>query len=112
MPVQIDPSQQQNEETTKMKYITPVILERWQDVDKVLMEYNFTEGRISVDEYNMTHRGKPKEPIICFCLGTIFRWQLWKPRVQIIRLMKDILRQLNMPVSWMYHLPIQQMEMI
>lgn len=60
MPVQIDPSQQQNEETTKMKYITPVILERWQDVDKVLMEYNFTEGRISVDEYNMTHRGKPK----------------------------------------------------
>ena len=60
MPVQIDPSQQQNEETTKMKYITPIILERWQDVDKVLMEYNFTEGRISVDEYNMTHRGKPK----------------------------------------------------
>lgn len=60
MPVQIDQSQQQNEETTKMKYITPVILERWQDVDKVLMEYNFTEGRISVDEYNMTHRGKPK----------------------------------------------------
>lgn len=60
MPVQIDPSQQQNEETTKMKYITPVILERWKDVDKVLMEYNFTEGRISVDEYNMTHRGKPK----------------------------------------------------
>ena len=60
MPVQIDQSQQQNEETTKMKYITPVILERWQDVDKVLMEYNFTKGRISVDEYNMTHRGKPK----------------------------------------------------
>lgn len=60
MPVQIDQSQQQNEETTKMKYITPIILERWQDVDKVLMEYNFTEGRISVDEYNMTHRGKPK----------------------------------------------------
>ena len=60
MSVQIDPSQQQNEETTKMKYITPTILERWQDVDKVLMEYNFTEGRISVDEYNMTHRGKPK----------------------------------------------------
>lgn len=60
MPVQIDPSQQQNEETTKMKYITPIILERWQDIDKVLMEYNFTEGRISVDEYNMTHRGKPK----------------------------------------------------
>lgn len=60
MPVQIDQSQQQNEETTKMKYITPVILERWQDIDKVLMEYNFTEGRISVDEYNMTHRGKPK----------------------------------------------------
>ena len=82
-----------------MKYITPIILERWQDVDKVLMEYNFTEGRISVDEHAMTHRGKPKGLIICFCLGTIFRWQLWKRRVQIIRLMKDILRQLNMPVS-------------
>ena len=61
MPVSIDPDQQKNEETTKLRYITPVILERWQDVDKVLMEYYFTDGRISVDEYNMAHRGKPKK---------------------------------------------------
>ena len=39
MPVTIDPEQQKNEETTKLRYITPVILERWQDVDKILMEY-------------------------------------------------------------------------
>ena len=61
MPVSIDPDQQKNEETTKLRYITPVIWERWQDVDKVLMEYYFTDGRISVDEYNMAHRGKPKK---------------------------------------------------
>ena len=61
MPVSIDPDQQKNEETTKLRYITPVISERWQDTDKVLMEYYFTDGRISVDEYNMAHRGKPKK---------------------------------------------------
>ena len=61
MPVTIDPEQQKNEETTKLRYITPVILERWQDVDKILMEYYFTDGRIAVDEYNMAHRGKPKK---------------------------------------------------
>lgn len=61
MPVSIDPDQQKNEETTKLRHITPVISERWQDVDKVLMEYYFTDGRISVDEYNMAHRGKPKK---------------------------------------------------
>ena len=55
MPVSIDPDQQKNEETTKLRYITPVIWERWQDVDKVLMEYYFTDGRISVDEYNIAH---------------------------------------------------------
>lgn len=47
MPVSIDPDQQKNEETTKLRYITPVISERWQDTDKVLMEYYFTDGRIS-----------------------------------------------------------------
>ena len=61
MPFKIDPSQQKNEETTKLKYITPVILDRWQDVDKILMEYYFTDGRISVDEYNIAHRSKPKK---------------------------------------------------
>lgn len=63
MPVSIDPDQQKNEETTKLRHITPVISERWQDVDKVLMEYYFTDGRISVDEYNMAHRGKPKKAV-------------------------------------------------
>lgn len=61
MSFKIDPSQQKNEETTKLKYITPVILDRWQDVDKILMEYYFTDGRISVDEYNIAHRSKPKK---------------------------------------------------
>ena len=61
MSFKIDPNQQKNEETTKLKYITPVILEKWQDVDKVLMEYYFTDGRISVDEYNIAHRSKPKK---------------------------------------------------
>lgn len=64
MPVSIDPDQQKNEETTKLRHITPVISERWQDVDKVLMEYYFTDGRISVDEYNMAHRGKPKKQLL------------------------------------------------
>ena len=61
MSFKIDPSQQKNEETTKLKYITPVILDRWKDVDKILMEYYFTDGRISVDEYNIAHRSKPKK---------------------------------------------------
>lgn len=61
MSFKIDPNQQKNEETTKLKYITPVILEKWQDIDKVLMEYYFTDGRISVDEYNISHRNKPKK---------------------------------------------------
>lgn len=61
MSFKIDPNQQKNEETTKLKYITPVILDRWKDVDKILMEYYFTDGRISVDEYNIAHRSKPKK---------------------------------------------------
>lgn len=54
-------AQQKNEETTKLKYITPVIMTKWPDVDKIVMEYYFTDGRISIDEYNMAHRGKPKK---------------------------------------------------
>lgn len=54
-------SQKRNEETTKKDLITPVIEERWPDKSKVLMEYKFTDGRISVDEYNMSHRGKSKK---------------------------------------------------
>lgn len=53
--------QQNNEENTKLKYITPVIQEKWQDIDKIVMEYYFTDGRIIVDEYNEAHRGKAKK---------------------------------------------------
>lgn len=61
MPVAINLSQQNNEETTKLRYITPVILDRWGNHEKVIMEYYFTDGRIAVDEYNIAHRGKPKK---------------------------------------------------
>lgn len=53
--------QQQNEETTKMNLITPVIQKKWQANDKIIMEYYYTNGRISIDEYNVAHRGKPKK---------------------------------------------------
>lgn len=53
--------QQKNEETTKLRYITPVVLNKWEDINKVVMEYYFTDGRISIDEYNVAHRGKPKK---------------------------------------------------
>ena len=61
MPGPIDPNQQISEETTKLRYITPVILNRWGGDEKIIMEYYFTDGRIAVDEYNMAHRGKPKK---------------------------------------------------
>lgn len=61
MPVVIDQSQQENEETTKFRYIEPVLEERWIDKNKIIKEYYFTDGRISVDEYNLAHRGKPKK---------------------------------------------------
>lgn len=56
-------SQQKNEENTKLNMITPIILDRWKDLsaDKVIMEYSFTAGRISVDEYNEAHRGQQKK---------------------------------------------------
>lgn len=54
--------QQNNEENTKKRYITPIIEERWgKNPDHIIMEYYFTAGRITVDEYNMSHRGKPKK---------------------------------------------------
>lgn len=56
-------TQQKNEENTKLNKITPIIQERWSDLssDKVIMEYSFTAGRISVDEYNEAHRGQKKK---------------------------------------------------
>lgn len=53
--------QQQNEETTKLQRITPIIQERWPDVTKIVMEYTYTAGRISIDEYNVAHRGRTKK---------------------------------------------------
>ena len=61
MPATIDMSQQCNEETTKLRYITPVIIDRWQDKDKVLMEYYFTDGAITIDPYNTANRSKAKK---------------------------------------------------
>ena len=60
MAIPINMNQTKNEETTKMKYITPVIQMKWSDQDKICMVYPFTDGRISIDEYNIAHRGKPK----------------------------------------------------
>lgn len=53
--------QQKNEETTKLNLITPVIQNRWKDSEKIIMEYKYTAGRISIDEYNVAHRGKEKK---------------------------------------------------
>lgn len=53
--------QQKNEETTKLNLITPIIEKKWPVKDKVIMEYCYTAGRISIDEYNVAHRGKQKK---------------------------------------------------
>lgn len=56
-------AQSQNEENTKKNLITPIILEKWKDLsaESILMEYHFTDGRISIDEYNEAHRGEQKK---------------------------------------------------
>ena len=43
--------QQKNEESTKKKYITPIIQERWgkENFDNIIMEYCFTDGRVNID---------------------------------------------------------------
>ena len=53
--------QKQNEENTKLTLITPIIQQKWQADDKIVMEYLYTSGRISIDEYNVAHRGKQKK---------------------------------------------------
>lgn len=53
--------QQKNEETTKLQLITPIIQKKWKSTDKIIMEYVYTAGRISIDEYNVAHRGKQKK---------------------------------------------------
>ena len=60
--------QQQNEENTKLRLITPIIEAKWRikgaddkkSKDKILMEYKYSAGRISIDEYNVAHRGREK----------------------------------------------------
>ena len=54
-------AQQKNEETTKLQLITPIIEAKWGNKDKIVMEYKYTAGRISIDEYNVAHRGKEKK---------------------------------------------------
>ena len=54
-------AQQKNEETTKFQLITPIIEAKWGNKDKIVMEYKYTAGRISIDEYNVAHRGKEKK---------------------------------------------------
>lgn len=53
--------QQKNEETTKLQLITPIIQKKWKSTDKIIMEYVYTAGRISIDEYNVAYRGKQKK---------------------------------------------------
>lgn len=53
--------QQKNEETTKLNLITPIIQKKWKIENGVVMEYKYTAGRISIDEYNVAHRGKEKK---------------------------------------------------
>lgn len=54
-------AQQKNEETTKLQLITPIIQAKWKSNEKIIMEYKYTAGRISIDEYNVAHRGKEKK---------------------------------------------------
>lgn len=49
-----------NEESTKLNLITPVLTERWGGTDRIIMEFPISDGRISVDEYGIAHRGKKK----------------------------------------------------
>lgn len=66
--------QEQNEENTKLKYITPAIQNKWNaEGDKIVMEYGkdkfgntgsghyFTEGQIIVDKEGNITRGKKKK---------------------------------------------------
>lgn len=53
--------QQKNEENTKKKYITPIIQDRWgSDMDNIIMEYYFTDGRVNIDGDNVSRGDKKK----------------------------------------------------
>lgn len=53
--------QLRNEENTKKAFITPILEQRWPGQDRIVMEYYVNDGRITVDEYGIAHRGKPKK---------------------------------------------------
>lgn len=61
----IEPSdikrQQRNEENTKLKYITPILQERWGKDHDILMEYGFTDGRIQVFDDGQVRREDAKK---------------------------------------------------
>lgn len=61
--------QEKNEENTKLQLITPVIQKKWGTGNRVVMEYAYTDGRISVDEYNMPHRSRKKR------VDYLLRWK-------------------------------------
>ena len=50
-----------NEENTKRRYITPVISAKWDSEGIIIMEHYFTDGQISIDEFNNAHRGRAKK---------------------------------------------------
>lgn len=53
--------QQKNEENTKAIYITPIIQERWGDnLDNIIMEYYFTDGRVNLDGDKVSRGDKKK----------------------------------------------------
>lgn len=58
----------ENEESTKLRFITPVLEDKWGGRHDIHMEYPITNGVISIDEYNEPHRGKPKKAdyLLCF----------------------------------------------
>ena len=53
--------QQNNEETTKLNFITPIIKQRWgNSTDDICMEYYFTAGEVKIGDKKVK-RGEPKK---------------------------------------------------
>lgn len=65
--------QQKNEENTKKKYITPIILERWgkENSDNIIMEYYFTDGRVNIDGDKVSRGDKKKADYLLLFRGNI-----------------------------------------
>lgn len=60
--------QKRNEDNTKLKYITPVLEERWGSEESIIMEYAFTDGRIQVydDGDAVRESGKKADYILLY----------------------------------------------